>query len=81
MAKKIGVSTSEMLRLREQGLSNRDIAHVLEISNATVLRYIGPQGGRMSNLAAFNGPNAKDVETPKEEIKTTPKAVDSLEMV
>lgn len=45
MSKKVGISKSEMLQMREQGMSNRDIANVLEISKATVFRYIGPQGG------------------------------------
>lgn len=81
MAKKIEVSRSEMLQLREQGLSNKDIANVLEIGVATVFRYIGPQGGRMESLAAFNEAKPKTVETPKEEQKPAPKAVDSLEMI
>lgn len=79
--KKLGISKSEMLQLREQGLSNRDIAKVLDIHFATVYKYIGPQGERMDNLAAFNDPKPKEVETPKEEQKPSPKAVDSLEMV
>jgi DNA-binding CsgD family transcriptional regulator len=45
MAHKIGISKSEMLRMREQGLSNRDIAKCLDIHFATVYNYIGPQGG------------------------------------
>lgn len=81
MSKKIGISKSEMLHMREQGMSNKDIANVLEISKATVFRYIGPQGGRMENLAAFDEPKTEKVETPKEEQKPAPRAVDSLEMV
>ena len=45
MAKRIGISASEMLQLREQGYSNADIANLLEISRATVQKYIGSQGG------------------------------------
>lgn len=81
MAHKIGVSKSEMLQMREQGLSNRDIAKLLEIHVATVYNHIGPQGGRMDNLAAFDEPKPKEVETPKEEQKPSHRAVDSLEMV
>lgn len=81
MAKRVGVSKSEMLHMREQGLSNRDIADCLEISYATVLRYIGAQGGHMESLAAFDKPKTEKVDTPKEEQKPTPRAVDSLEMV
>lgn len=81
MARKLGITKSEMLRLREQGLSNTDIANVLEISRAAVYRYIGKQGVRMENLAAFNEPKPQEVETPKEEQKAPQKAVDRLEMV
>ena len=81
MARKLGITRSEMLQLREQGLSNDDIANVLEISRAAVYRYIGKQGGRMENLAAFNEPKKEKVETPTEEQKTPHKAVDSLEKV
>ena len=45
MPRRTGVSRNEMLELRKQGLSNKDIANVLEISTATVFRYIGAQGG------------------------------------
>lgn len=51
--RKIYVTASEMLQLREQGLSNHDIAKALDISYATVRKYIGKQGGRMEGLAAF----------------------------
>ena len=53
MAKKIGISKSEMLQMREQGLSNKDIANLLEISVATVFRYIGPQGGAHGEPGGF----------------------------
>jgi transposase len=81
MARKLDISKSEMLRMREEGLSNRDIAKCLDIHYATVYNWIGPQGGRMENLAAFDEPKPKAVETPKEEQKTAPRAVDSLEMI
>lgn len=79
--KRIGVSKSEMLRMRAEGLSNRDIAKLLEIHIATVYNHIGPQGKRMDNLAAFDEPKPKEVETPKEEPKSIPKAVDNLKSV
>lgn len=82
MARKLtDISKSEMLRMREQGLSNRDIAKCLDIHFATVYNYIGPQGGRMENLAAFNEPKKEKVELPLEETKAPPKAIDSLEMI
>lgn len=81
MARDLGISKSEMLRMREQGLSNRDIAKCLDVHVATVYNYIGKQGCRMDNLAAFDEPKHEKVETPTEEPKAAPKAIDSLEMV
>lgn len=81
MAKKLGISKNEMLELRKSGLSNADIANVLEISRATVFRYIGAQGGHMDDLAAFSKPKTEKVGLPQEEQKQPPKAVDSLEKV
>ncbi len=79
MAKaKLGVSKSEMLQMREQGLSNRDIAKCLDIHIATVYNYISKQGGRIDNLAAFDEPKPKQVGTSKEEPKAVHKAVDKL---
>lgn len=77
MSRKIGVTVGEMMQLREQGLSNKDIANCLEISVASVHRYIGPQGKRMESLSAFKVSKPKteamEVETP--EIK---RAVDEI---
>lgn len=53
MRRKIDVTAGEMLELREQGLSNHDIARCLDISEQTVRRYIGKQDGHMERLAAF----------------------------
>ena len=81
MSHKIGVSVNEMLEMRKQGLSNADIANLLEISRATVYRYIGGQGCKMESMAAFEEkPKAekpKAVEAPVEtpEIK---RAVDEI---
>ena len=47
MARKLDISKSEMLRMREEGLSNRDIAKCLDIHYATVYNWIGPQGGQI----------------------------------
>lgn len=81
MAHKIGVSKSEMLQMRAEGLSNKDIAKCLEIHVATVYNHIGPQGGRIESLAAFNEQKPEKLELPKAEEKPSPRAVDSLEMV
>lgn len=50
MGRKLEVTASEMLELRKQGYSNKDICNILEISLPTVLRYIGKQGGRMDSV-------------------------------
>lgn len=46
MRKRVDVSQQDMLQLREHGLSNVEIADQLEISVATVYRYIGGSGRR-----------------------------------
>ena len=53
MARKLGISKSEMLQMRAQGLSNRDIAKCLDIHYATVYNYIGPQGGAYGQPGSF----------------------------
>ena len=69
---RIGVTAAEMLTMREQGMSNRDIARCLDISDQTVRNYIGRQDGRMEGYAAFkNPPSRKKMET--EEMPVLPK--------
>lgn len=64
MSKRIGVTASEMRTMREEGMSNRDIANVLDISLPTVLKYIGRQDGRMESFDAFKDkPKKKETET------------------
>lgn len=64
--KRIDVTPAEMLQLREQGLSNHDIAKSLDISYASVVRRIGKQSGRMERLAAFaDKPVQKDTQDEK----------------
>ena len=75
MARKLEVTTSEMLEMRKQGLSNRDIANCLGIHYSTVFNYIGRQPGRMDNLAAFMDKKKPMVEAPVEEHT---KAIDTL---
>ena len=53
MARKIGVSKSEMLQMRAEGLSNKDIANLLEVHVATVYNHIGPQGGAHGEPGGF----------------------------
>ncbi len=66
--KKLEVTRSEMMVLREQGYSNRDIANILEISYPTVYKYLGKQGGRMDSVTRHMEHNHQPpapAETPK----------------
>lgn len=54
MRRKIYVTAAEMRTLRESGMSNRDIAMSLDVSEQTVRRYIGRQEGHMESLKAFD---------------------------
>lgn len=56
------VSINEMLEMRKQGMSNKDIARALEISHVTVLKYIGKQPAGMDNIAALEPVKAKEPE-------------------
>lgn len=80
MKRRLDISKSEMLQLREQGLSNRDIAKCLEISVQTVRNYIGAQRRRMDNLAAFDTPKIKPPEQQIQGNAQPPRAVDKLEV-
>lgn len=74
MRQRVGITPAEMLTMREEGLSNRDIANILDISYATVVRYIGKQGCRMDSLAAFkDAPKVKEVKEEKHVEETVPK--------
>lgn len=59
------VSQQEMMRLREEGLTNKQIADRLDLCTRTVVRYIGtqPKGLRAPNGSA--SAKANDVEKPK----------------
>lgn len=47
---RLEITKSELLELRNQGLSNKDIAATLEISLPTVYKYIGKQGCHMDSV-------------------------------
>lgn len=74
MARRIGVTASEMLTMREEGMSNHDIAKALDISVPTVIRYIGKQGCRIPGLAAF-----RDTHPVKEEVVAVKQTAPSYE--
>jgi transposase len=71
--KKCEVSASEMMEMRREGLSNKDIAELLEISEPTVYKYIGKQGRRMERLAVFADKGKKKQPEATEEIRETKK--------
>lgn len=45
------VSVDELLKMRESGMTNSDIARALDVSYHTVLHYIGNQPGRAARHA------------------------------
>lgn len=84
MYRKINVTAAEMMELRNEGYCNADIACLLDISPATVSKYIGKQGKRMERLEAFSGRGRKNGDAEEEicETKkqmTKPKYVPSKE--
>ena len=50
MRRKLEVTYDDMMQLREKGYSNKDIAYMLDVSTATVIRYIGKQGKHMESV-------------------------------
>jgi predicted transcriptional regulator len=64
------------MALREEGMSNHDIAAKLDITEQTVRNYIGPQYERFSRLAAFADSEPKRTEEcPPLEPAYSPKVV------
>ena len=79
------VTREEMLRLREQGYSNTEIAEQLECCYATVIRYIGKGGVRRANRkdespAETQKPDAVSSERLKLVCKTFSGASASFEL-
>lgn len=52
MKPKLELSVSEMMQLRNDGYSNKDIARILDISLPTVYKYIGKQGCHIPSATA-----------------------------
>ena len=76
MRAKIPFTASELMALREEGMSNHDIAAKLDITEQTVRNYIGPQHKRLSRLAAFADSEPKRTEEcPPLEPAYSPKVV------
>lgn len=77
--RKIDVTASEMMALRNEGYSNKDIANLLEINPLTVRRYIGCQPQRrMENMAAFKEKPKAKVEAEIVETPEIKRAVDEI---
>lgn len=76
--KKVEVSASEMMEMRNEGLSNADIAELLDVSVMTVRKYIGNQGRRMERLAVFADKGKK--KPVEEEICETKKTNDEAKV-
>lgn len=57
------VSVDELLKMRESGMTNSDIARALDVSYYTVLRYIGNQPGRTPRYTYMPKPMKSHCET------------------
>ena len=55
------VSIGEMLKMREQGMTNHDIAKSLGCNYVTILKYIGKQPKGLDRIAAFTEEPAKPI--------------------
>lgn len=66
------VSINEMLEMRKQGMSNKDIARSLGVHYSTVLAHIGKQGCRMESMAALEPVKAKEAEPTPPPAPTAP---------
>lgn len=76
MRARIPFTASELMALREEGLSNHDIAAKLDISEQTVRKYIGPQREQLPRLAAFaDSEPHRTEECPPLEPAYSPKVV------
>lgn len=76
MRAKIPFTASELMALREEGMSNHDIAAKLDITEQTVRNYIGPQHKQLPRLAAFAESEPKRTEErPTLEPAYSPKVV------
>lgn len=63
---RLEITKSEMLELRKQGMSNKDIAATLEISLPTVYKYIGKQMCRMDSVTRDHKQPPPPAEVPRQ---------------
>ena len=69
MKKRLELTTTEMMQLRKDGYSNKDIANILDISIATVYRYIGKQKRHMESVTTRPNTTTAPPEKPPESTK------------
>jgi hypothetical protein len=70
MKAKLELSVREMMQLRNDGYSNKDIARILDISLPTVYKYIGKQGCHIPSATAsfISKPTEEEPPTKAPEI-------------
>lgn len=74
---KLELSVSELMQLRNDGYSNKDIARILDISVATVYNYIGKQGCRIPSATAsfISKPERKEEAPPAPQVMVVSRVV------
>lgn len=78
MRRKLEVTASEMLELRRQGYDNKQIAEQLEVSYATVWRYIGKSDVERGNIICEESQIAPEKKEPKVVVLSETIAVNSF---
>lgn len=75
MARKLTdeISLEELKQLREEGLTNKQIADRLDINYVTVKRYLGKQPDGLRAAYGSNQTKVKDVEKPAMQVVQAPK--------
>lgn len=68
------VSISELMHMREEGMSNKEIAERLDVSYITILRLIGKQPAEMT-AAALHAPKPKASKPAKVQASPKPASV------
>jgi transcriptional regulator len=68
MMQPLELTVDELLKMRERGLSNHDIAASLGVSYSTIRRRIGNQGCKMESLTALKDTPRKPMVTINPEV-------------
>ena len=59
------IDVADLLQMRADGMSNRDIAEALDVTLRTVYRYIGPQGRYMKPKQPAQAKAPEPVKEPQ----------------